>query len=165
MLRIGGQVGYETATGVREAAVQIFVLTIRRPGFGGAKGRCALPARGFTLTEVLIAVVAACVVAALAIPPLVSYRQRAFDAQAVQTLGSAVAAEESHYAKNKEYVPVPPTTGTSEEKVIPPGFKLPDGVTIRIDVQGDKFTCVVSSQKGSGKVYTFDSVSGALIAN
>lgn len=145
--------------------MQSFVLTIRRLASGEAWARGAAGACGFTLTEVLIAVIAACVLGALAIPPLVAHRQRSFDAEAVETLGNAVAAQEAHYSKNKEYVPVPPTTGVPGGKAVPPGFTLPDGVTIRIDVQGDKFTCVASSRKGSGKAYTFDSVSGALITN
>lgn len=120
---------------------------------------------GFTVVEVLVAVTVAGTLAALAIPTFVSYRQRSYDARAVHDLGNAAAAEAAYYADRHVYKAVPRMTGKGDAVTVPPGFTVSDTVTIEIVVQGDQFKGTATSSKGSGKTYTYDSVSDTLIGD
>jgi len=118
---------------------------------------------GFTLIELLVVVAIIGILAAVAIPAMSRYRQQAFDARAVHDLANAIKAEEAHYATFQVYVPftaVGPTVMTT------PVLAISD--TIQLEViagPGQSFQSTSTSTQGTGKVYTYDSISDTIISN
>ncbi len=59
--------------------------------------------KGFTLIELLIVVAIIGILAAIAIPQFMSYRQKAYNSAAVSDLKNSKTAMESYMADNQEY--------------------------------------------------------------
>ena len=70
---------------------------------GSPLGHAHLRSGGFTLIELLIVVAVLGILAAIALPVLSSYRERAYNASAVSDLRSAKVMLEAFYGEEKFY--------------------------------------------------------------
>ena len=59
--------------------------------------------KGFTLIELMIVIAIIGILAAIAIPNFVSYRQRSYNSAAQSDLKNAVTAQEAYYVDNSRY--------------------------------------------------------------
>jgi type IV pilus assembly protein PilA len=59
--------------------------------------------KGFTLIELMIVIAIIGILAAIAIPNFISYRMRAFDADAQSAIKNLMTAEETYFADNAIY--------------------------------------------------------------
>jgi type IV pilus assembly protein PilA len=127
---------------------------LRRYSVPGARNH-----EGFTLIELLTVVAIIGVLAAIAIPQFVTYRQRSFDGMAQADLKNAASAEEAYYINTFVYVTC---SDTADCKTKLPGYDGSRGVNISLTAAGDSFTGTASHDMGSGRVWTFDSSKGRI---
>lgn len=114
--------------------------------------------QGFTLIELLVVMGIVSALVAIALPRYAAYRANAFDARAEVDLRSVAMAEEAYFLAKEEYLSC---SGASCSQL--PGIqKLSDGVQLSITATATGFTGTASHPKGSGKVFTWDSVGGGL---
>jgi type IV pilus assembly protein PilA len=114
---------------------------------------------GFTLIELLTVVAIIGVLAAIAIPQFMVYRQRSFDATAQSDLKNAASAQEAYYITNYVYVTC---NGIPDCKSKLPGYDGSTGVNIALSAAADSFTGTASHNKGSGRIWSFDSSKGRI---
>lgn len=115
--------------------------------------------RGFTLIELLTVVAIIGVLAAIAIPQFLTYRQRSFDATAQTDLRNAATAEEAYYINHFVYVSC---SSAADCKSKLPGYDGSTGVNIAMTAASQSFTGTSTHIRGTGKVWTFDSTAGRI---
>ncbi|MBI9084526.1 MAG: prepilin-type N-terminal cleavage/methylation domain-containing protein [Desulfobacterales bacterium] len=74
--------------------------------------------KGFTLIELMIVIAIIGILAAIAIPNFVSYRQRSYNAAAQSDMKNMMTAQEAYFVDNETYRTVANTTGSAS---LPPG--------------------------------------------
>lgn len=118
--------------------------------------------QGFTLIELLTVVAIIGVLAAIAMQEYAKYRQSAFDARAIHDLGNCANAEEAYFATNFSYVEFE-AVGPTQVDV--PGLRVSDTVSLAVTVSGDSFLGTAVSNRGSGKVFKYDSITDTVASD
>lgn len=117
--------------------------------------------RGFTLLELLFTLVVIGILSAIVVPEFKAYRQRAFDSRAQQDARNVALAEEAYYLDNEEYL----SCEQSDCRALPGIARLSDGVNLAVEVQEDSFIVSSTHEKGSGKIFVWDSSEGGFRDN
>ena len=114
--------------------------------------------RGFTLLELLVVLSIVGVLTATAIPAYRDYKARSFDFRALSDLRSLTMAEEAHFIDQETYLSCSNTSCLE----LPGLSAISDGVEISATGNDESFTATSTHQKGSSKVYSWDSSAGGI---
>jgi type IV pilus assembly protein PilE len=113
---------------------------------------------GFTLIELLVTLTIIGIITATAIPAYRNYRARAFDFRALSDLRSVALGEEAYFLDNEEYL----ACNNSSCENLPGINQISEGVDISVTINAESFQGEATHQKGSGKIYLWDSENGGL---
>lgn len=122
--------------------------------------RLGRDARGFTLLELLIAIVIIGILAAVSFTGLNGYRERAYHAAVKTDLRNALSAEEGYFADNGTYVAFTVTNGGT---VTPPDFTASQAVTITATLVGAGLRLEGSHAAASGPGWCLSTATGRLV--
>jgi prepilin-type N-terminal cleavage/methylation domain-containing protein len=114
---------------------------------------------GFSLIELLVVMGIISTLLAVALPRYTRYRANAFDSRAEMDLRSVALAQEAYFLENSAYL----SCSGSSCLTLPGISKLSAGVTLSITAAANAFTGNSSHQKGSGKVFKWDSEQGGFV--
>lgn len=117
---------------------------------------------GFTLIELLVVVAIIGVLAAIAMQAMSRYRQQAYDAAAIHDLANAVKAEEAYYATNEVYISF---TASGPTSVVLPPMAISGTVKLQMTAATESFEGTATSTRGSGKTFSYDSITDTFLSN
>ncbi|MGD9765553.1 MAG: type IV pilin protein [Candidatus Binatia bacterium] len=117
---------------------------------------------GFTLVELLVVIAIISVLAAIAIQALGRYRAQAYDAAAMHDLANAVKAEEAYYATFQTYVSF---SAVGPAMLTVPQTAISGTVTIDVVAEDGSFSGTATSSRGSGKTFSYDSITDTFVSN
>ena len=120
------------------------------------------PQGGFTLVELLVVLAIIGILAAIAMQAMSRYRQQAYDATAIHDLANAVKAEEAYYATNELYVSF---TANGPTSVTVPPIVVSGTISMQMKAAKEQFQGTATSSRGSGKVFTYDSITHTFVSN
>jgi prepilin-type N-terminal cleavage/methylation domain-containing protein len=118
--------------------------------------------RGFTLIELLVVVAIIGILAAIAVQAMHRYRQQAYDAAAIHDLANAVKAEEAYYATHQTYVSF---TANGPTTVAVPQTAVSGTVTVTMTGDNLTFSGTSTSNRGTGKIFSYDSITDTFLSN
>jgi type IV pilus assembly protein PilA len=114
---------------------------------------------GFTLIELLVVIAMIGLLAAMAYPQIIEFRQRGFDTRARSDLKSVAQAEEAYYATYQTYTACNNTDCATKLE----GFKLSNGVSLEVVPIDNSFTATSSHPQGTGAICRWESAGGGLV--
>jgi type IV pilus assembly protein PilA len=117
-----------------------------------------MDSRGFTLMELLVVVAIIGVLAAIAVPEYQSYRARSFDTRALSDLRNVAIGEEAYFLDTERYLNCQNNTCIE----LPGVTAISRDTTIQIAAADISFTGSAHNNKGSGRIYQWDSENGGL---
>jgi type IV pilus assembly protein PilA len=117
---------------------------------------------GFTLIELLVVVAILGILAAIAIQAMSRYRQQAYDAAAMHDLANAVKAEEAYYATNEAYISF---TASGPANITVPPMAISGTVKLQMTAAPESFEGTSTSTRGSGKTFSYDSITDTFVSN
>jgi prepilin-type N-terminal cleavage/methylation domain-containing protein len=114
---------------------------------------------GFSLIELLVVMGIISTLLAVALPRYTRYRANAFDSRAEMDLRSVALAQEAYFLENSSYL----SCSDSECARLPGITRLSAGVELSVTASPSSFTGNSKHQKGSGKVFRWDSEQGGFV--
>lgn len=111
---------------------------------------------GFTLIELLVTIAIIAILAAIAVPAYISYKQRAVDDHMIRDLKNAAIAMESYYADHQIYT-------DSVTDLITTGLRQTPGVSMTITLTSTiTYTMTAAKSNGTKPSYTLNSTTGLI---
>ena len=126
-----------------------------------SQGHTRAAERGLTLIELLVVIAIIGVLAAIALPQIIGYRQIAFDAQAKSDLRNAANAQEAYFLIEGDYLDCSNAACASQL----PDFRLSNTVSITMTADNGPqptFTGTAASNGGK-RTFTYDSAAGGMV--
>jgi prepilin-type N-terminal cleavage/methylation domain-containing protein len=116
---------------------------------------------GFTLLELILVVAIISILALIAMRQFTEYRLQAMDARAATDLRNAATAEEAYFVGARAYK-TGSDTGPGPSSFLA-GLMVSETVTLTMTALGpDRFSGVARSDRGSGKVFSYDNLAGGM---
>ena len=117
--------------------------------------------KGFTLIELMIVIAIIGILAAIAIPNFISYRQRSYDTAAQSDLKNLMTSQEAYYVDSSTYMPI---TADTKGTVSFGGTDayLSDKVTVGGTGDADGYSMSAYHPSGSGITWTVSGPGGSI---
>ncbi len=114
--------------------------------------------QGFTLIELLTVITIVGILTAVAIPEYQVYRAQSFDTRALSDLRNVAISEEAYFLDTERYI----SCENSDCEELPGIVAISNGTTLSITAQDTSFIGESQNEKGSGRIYRWDSRTGGL---
>ena len=112
--------------------------------------------KGFTLIELLVVIGIIGLLASIAIPAYITYKQRAIDDHMIRDLKNAAVAMEAYYADTKTYA-------ASVSNLVATGLRQTTGVTLTITLNSEtSYDMTASKPSGTKPSWTYKSDTGLI---
>jgi len=122
----------------------------------------AIGNKGFTLMELLVVLAIIGILAAIAIPQFMAYRQKGYDAQAISDLRNAARAEEAYFATRLQYIVC--TSAGACTAALPGLLNVAPSTSMAMGMVGTTgFMGTATSSKGTGITCNWDSTGGGFL--